>query len=254
MLAIERQKQIIYKVNKQQNVKVSALSKLFQVTEETIRRDLEKLEAEGKLTRTHGGAVSVEADDFELPFIQRETLFQQEKNAIATAAVQLIQENDILFLDASSTALYMAKKLPNISLIVLTNALSIAIELGKHSNIQVTVLGGTLSKTSPALFGPQTIEAIEKYHVDKMFFSCEGLDEKWGISDSNEQQAMIKRRMAINANEKILLMDHSKLNKKAFSCIGSHQLITKVVVDEAANKQVLENLLKEREVIYAKIQ
>lgn len=253
MLAIERQKQIIYKVNKQHNVKVSTLSKLFQVTEETIRRDLEKLEAEGKLTRTHGGAVALTANNFEMPFMQREILYQQEKEAIATAAIQLIQENDILFLDASSTALYMAKKLPNIVLTVLTNALSIAVELSKHSNIQVTVLGGTLSKTSPALFGPQTIEAIEKYHVDKMFFSCEGLDEKWGISDSNEQQAMIKRKMAYNANEKILLMDHSKLNKKAFSCIGSHQLITKVVVDEGVNKQQLEPLLKEREVIYAKL-
>lgn len=152
MLVPERHKKIVQIINDKKNVRVNELSKLFAVTEETIRRDLEKLEAKNKLQRTHGGAVAMDdSDDDEIPFNDRQVLNRNEKMDVAKVAVSLIDEQDIIFLDASTTALYLAKLLPNMELTVLTNSLLVASELANRSKIQVIMTGGTLSKTSLSL-------------------------------------------------------------------------------------------------------
>ena len=241
MLVPERHKKIINIVNENKTARVSELSKILKVTEETIRRDLEKLESEKKLARTHGGAISTqEEEEGDIPYFQREVMNQQEKMAVAKLAVTLIQEDDIIFLDASSTALYLAKLLPNKKITVLTNALRVAAELANQTHIQVIVAGGNLSPTSLSLVGPLTVSTLERYHVNKVFFSCKGLHKDWGISDSNEQQAIVKRKMIEMADQKILLLDHTKLNKKAFAHIEKEEVINTIIIDELANETYLK--------------
>ncbi|WP_144513323.1 DeoR/GlpR family DNA-binding transcription regulator [Bacillus sp. FJAT-22090] len=240
MLVPERQKKIITIVNKNKTARVSELSKLLKVTEETIRRDLEKLETEGKLARTHGGAISTQEEEGDIPYFQREVMNQEEKMAVAKEAVKLIKDDDIIFLDASSTALYLAKLLTNHRITVLTNAIRVSVELANLPNVQVIVVGGNLSPSSLSLVGPLTVNTLERYHVNKVFFSCKGLHKQWGISDSNEQQAIVKRKMIEMADEKILLLDHTKLERKAFAHIEKEDMLDTIVIDSQANKTYLQ--------------
>ncbi|MGE7919509.1 DeoR/GlpR family DNA-binding transcription regulator [Viridibacillus sp. NPDC093762] len=247
MLVPERHKKIVQIINDKKNVRVNELSKLFAVTEETIRRDLEKLEAKNKLQRTHGGAVAMDdSDDDEIPFNDRQVLNRNEKMDVAKVAVSLIDEQDIIFLDASTTALYLAKLLPNMELTVLTNSLLVASELANRSKIQVIMTGGTLSKTSLSLVGPTAIRSIEHFYVDKVFFSCKGFHKDWGISDSNEQQANVKREMIKMSEQVILLLDFSKINQKSFAYIEDKSVLDCLIVDQKANVDYLQSIVDER--------
>lgn len=254
MFAEERQQKILELLEENRAVKVNSLSKLFQVTEETIRRDLEKLESENQLKRTHGGAIFIEMqNDDDIPFKERKVLMMKEKRSIAKTAVKLVKEQDVIFLDAGSTALYVAKALPNIAIRVLTNSLLVAYELNKKSNIQIILTGGNLTPHSLSLVGPATIRSVQNYSVNKMFFSCKGFDPTWGISDSNEQQAAVKKAVMEMAEEIILLVDHSKINKRSFVYIESMQRLNKIIVNEQPEMEALSSeAVGDITVIYSK--
>lgn len=255
MFAEERHQEIIKLLSHEGAVKVNQLSKTFKVTEETIRRDLEKLELENKLRRTHGGAISSSSmsDDDDIPFKDRKVSMVKEKKSIAKEAVKLVEEHDILFIDAGSTALYFAKALPNIPLKVLTNSLLVAYEVNKKKNIQLILTGGNLTQHSLSLVGPATIRSVQNYHVNKMFFSCKGFEKERGISDSNEQQAAIKRAVMEIADTVILLVDHSKFNKGSFVYIDSLSSLDYIVVNNQVEKSyLLEDELNEIQVLYGK--
>nr|WP_198044771.1 DeoR/GlpR family DNA-binding transcription regulator [Lysinibacillus timonensis] len=246
MFPEERQLQIVKVLNARGNVKVAQLSKRFNVTVETIRRDLEKLELENKLKRTHGGAIAIDnGDDDEIPFNDRTVLNKEEKMSVAKEAITLINERDIIFLDASSTSFYLAKGLPNLELTVITNSLLVAYELSNRSNIQVVMTGGNLTKSSLSLVGPNVTRTIQYYHINKMFFSCKGFDKDWGISDSNELQGAVKRSVMEMAEEKILLIDYSKVNKRSFVFIENKNILDYLIVDKKADRQYLQDLQTE---------
>lgn len=231
MLITVRHSKILSMLEEKETVRVSELSEVCGVTEETIRRDLEKLENQGKLARIHGGAVAIKEQETDLNHLQREILNKKEKMAVAKEAVKFIEENDIIFLDASSTALYLARLIPNIELTVLTNSIQICMELSKNSNIRVICAGGTLSPRSMSFVGPLTLQTLESYYVNKLFFSCKGLHDEWGISDSNELQSLVKRTMIQMADTKYLLLDHTKLETKAFANIDKADAIDYLIID-----------------------
>ncbi|MER1999727.1 MAG: DeoR/GlpR family DNA-binding transcription regulator [Lysinibacillus sp.] len=243
MFAEVRHQQILNKLNESGSIKVKQLSKCFDVTEETIRRDLEKLESEQKLKRIHGGAIlsSLVQDDDDIPFKDRKVTNKKEKECIAKKAVQLLQKDDVIFIDAGSTALHFAKKIPDIALKVITNSLHVAIELNKKKKIEVLLTGGLLSQNSTSLVGPATIQSIKKYHINKMFFSCKGFDVNWGISDSNEQQAAVKRAAIECSDTVILLVDHTKLDKKSFVKIDSIETLHYIVLDQIPDEDFIKN-------------
>lgn len=244
MLATERQKKIVKNLKEFQFVKVVELSKELNVTEETIRRDLEKLEALQQLKRTHGGAIPCEdKDDDEIPFSDRKILNKESKLEVAKKSVKLINESDIIFLDASSTAFYLARLIPNMPLTILTNSIPVAVELTKKKKIKVILTGGTISENSLSLVGPTTIRSIENLHVNKMFFSCKGFDRDWGVSDSNEQQANVKRRIIQNSDEIILLIDSTKLGQKSFVNIEDKKVLDYIVIDKEAEEELLKKML-----------
>ena len=239
MLITVRHNKILSMLNEQETVRVSEMSEACGVTEETIRRDLEKLENQGKLARIHGGAIAIKDKESDLSHLQREVLNKKEKMAVAREAVKFIEENDIIFLDASSTALYLARLIPNIELTVLTNSIQICMELSKNSNIRVICAGGTLSPKSMSFVGPLTLQTLESYYVNKLFFSCKGLHDEWGISDSNELQSLVKRTMMQMADKKYLLLDHTKLESKAFAHIDKVDAIDYLIIDDEAADESL---------------
>lgn len=239
MLVAERQEKIVNTVVEKGSIRVAELSKMFGFTEETIRRDLEKLERDGKLMRSHGGAVAIQESQSELPYSERETLYVKEKERIASIALSFVEENDTILLDASSTAWFLAKKLPDIPLTVITNSVRALMELAPKKNINVICTGGNLSQTSLSFVGPLTIQSLGNYHADKAFISCKGLDANWGISDANDMQAMVKKKMLEIADKNYLLIDHSKIGKKATSNVDNLSRIHCVISDDQADKKML---------------
>lgn len=225
-------------------MRVAGLARHFAVTEETIRRDLEKLEQEGKLVRSHGGAVSIRQGANEAPFAEREIRSAVEKMSIAREALKLIEDGDTILIDASTTALQLARLLPDMNLTVVTNAMQVCVELTTRPRIRVICTGGTLSAASLSFTGPRAEQALAEYHVNRLFFSCTGVDLIHGLSDVNESQANLKRRMMSMADRTTLLVDRSKFGIRALKRFGHitdvHEVITNAQADPAVVEAIVE--------------
>ncbi|WP_339183990.1 DeoR/GlpR family DNA-binding transcription regulator [Oceanobacillus sp. FSL W7-1293] len=242
MLVAERQQKIVELVNERKSVRVSELSNLFSVTEETIRRDLEKLEKKKQLLRSHGGAVSLHSDSLEIPYSKREIMNVEEKKAIAIEAVKHVEEGDKIILDASTTAWYMAKVLPDISITVLTNSIKVAMELSTKSQVTVISTGGILRKESLSYIGPVAELCLDSYHLNKAFISCKGLHLDRGMSESDEQQARVKEKMISNVDKVYIMIDHSKLGVQAFAKIGDLDVVDHLIIDRDTERSSILKL------------
>ena len=217
MLAIERKNEILAILQKEQRVLVSELSRKYDVTDETIRRDLEKLESEGYVKRTYGGAVLNKNTKVDMPLRIREKTNRNEKQIIARLVSELIEDGDRIMLDASSPSLMIAKELKEKGkLVVITNSVEVLIELAGHEKIQVISTGGNLNETSLSLVGNAAQKVLNGYHVDKAVFSCKGIDIQNGLTDSNELDADIKNAMYACADTAILAVDSSKFDHVSF--------------------------------------
>ena len=248
MLAIERRNEILEKLQTDRRVVVSELSQIYDVSEETIRRDLEKLVNDGYAIKSYGGAVINENVNIELPFNIRKNRNIVGKQRIAELVSRIVKDGDSIMLDASSTAVYIAKALQEKgkkNLTVITNSIEIIIELFDAQDWTVMSTGGASREGSFALVGPQT--AIRSYHVDKAIISCKGVDADAGMTDSDELHANNKATMLAAATEKILAVDSSKFDKTAFTNIGPLDDLTMVVTDEKPEDRWLRTF-KESEI------
>ncbi|WP_076347287.1 DeoR/GlpR family DNA-binding transcription regulator [Alicyclobacillus vulcanalis] len=237
MLPVERQRAILHYLNERGSIRVKELSRMFSVTEETVRRDLHILEMEGKLRRSHGGAVRIDDDTpAETSYLIRESEHVPEKMAIARAAIGYVEQGDSIILDASSTALHVANALPNMPLTVLTNSLKVALELASKDKIEVISTGGILRASSLSYVGPMAEEAIGRFHVNKAFLSCKGVHVEHGFTESNALQALVKRKMVEIADMLILLADHSKMQARDFTKVGDVDEIDLLITDEKTSE------------------
>lgn len=154
-----------------------------------------------------------------------------------------VVEGDRIILDASTTAWYMAKVLPNMPLTVITNSTKVIIELSKKEKIDVISTGGRLLSKSLSYIGPLAESSINMYHVNKTFLSCKGIHTEDGLSDSNEGQALLKKKMIERSDKVILMVDSSKFGKRAFSQIVPLEKVDKLITDKKVDlqsKQLLE--------------
>lgn len=230
MLALERQRMILAALTSQRSVRVVDLAKQFDVAEETIRRDLDKLESQGKLVRSHGGAMATLEN--EAPHWQREFINQAQKEAMARTAVNLITEGDTLILDASSSSWFLARRMPDIPLTIITNSLYVCMALEGRENVKVICPGGTLTETSMSFVGVATLEALRRYHAGKLFMSCRALDLQRGVSDISDEQAMVRRVMLEVTDHHVLLMDSSKWGTRALAFIASATEFQQIITDD----------------------
>lgn len=242
MLAVERLEKIVRLVNERGSIRVSELGEICGVTEETIRRDLDKLERAGRLQRSHGGAVSIREPQPEIPYAEREILHMEEKKRIAREAIRYIEPYDKIILDASSTAWYMASIVPDIPLTVLTNSIKVAMELCTKEKIQVISAGGILASRSLSYVGPRAELFLDSYHVDKAFISCKGIHVERGISESSEMQAIVKKKMISISENVFLLVDSSKFGMQAFAQFAEIDQVDVLVTDDRTQQAFLNKL------------
>lgn len=233
MAAKDRLELIKQLVINEKKVLVSNLSTQFEVTEETIRRDLEKLENEGFLTRTYGGAILNSESSIEgIHFYKRTTTNHEAKQAIAVKAVELLKNKATVAADSSSTVMEALKLLKgNNELTILTNSTEALRELSQ-SDMTVVSTGGILNKSALSLQGAITKATIKNYIFDVVLLSCKGLNRDKGALDSNEAEAELKREMLKQSNEVVLLVDHSKFDKTAFLKLSDFEHIDYIVTDK----------------------
>lgn len=232
MLALERHRRILELLDIHGAVMVSKLSAELGVTEETVRRDLEKLEAQELLRRTHGGALPIDDGSYEYSLEKRKTLNVEVKIELARKAVQYIATGDTVFLDASTTTFYMAKEIKNMkNVTVITNSLRVINELSGSEGVKVIAVGGIVSKNQ-SLIGAMTENYItENYFADKMFFSSKGIGDNAVILEGNEQECFIKQRMIKNSRICYYLCDKSKIGRVGYMRLASFEDIAYLVTD-----------------------
>lgn len=236
MLAIERKNEILSILQNEKSVLVADLSQKYRVTEETIRRDLDKLAKEGFVKKTYGGAVLNENTNMDLPFKIRERTNKEEKGAIAQLAAALIGDGETVIMDSSSTSLMVARRLKNRRLTVITNSVEIMLELSGCKDIRLICTGGVMRDSALSLGGKTAEETLRHYNVDKAVMSCKGVDREKGVSDSNEFEADLKSIMASRAKEVIWAIDSSKFDKVSFVKIMDLRAGDTVVSEQPASE------------------
>jgi len=241
MLAAERRNLILEKVHENKKVIVSELSKEFDVSEETIRRDLDKLEEDGHVIKSYGGAVINEKGSIDLPFNVRWKSNTQGKQKIAELISQQIEDGDHIILVASTTAVFIAKNIKQKRhLTVVTNSIEILLELADVSGWDIIATGGLLKAGSMSLLGKKAEDGISSYYVDKAFISCKGIDLKKGVTDGNDETGGVKQNMLSAAGRVYLAADSSKFGKTALSKICGLSDVDVIVTDKKPDGPWLE--------------
>lgn len=245
MLPRERIETIKEIVIKDKKVYVSKLSKKFEVTEETIRRDLEKLENEGVVTRTYGGAIlNMDKNSEDIPFIKRAKTNLDNKRNIALKVVDMFKSGTTLGCDSSSTVAEVIKAVKNRGdITIITNSVEVLEQLSL-SNLNILSTGGVFNTNSLSLQGALAKKALQEYNVDFALVSCKGVDINKGILDSNEAEAELKRIMIKQAQKVILLIDNSKFDKSSFVKLFDYEDVDYIVTDVKPEQRWIDFLEK----------
>lgn len=246
IFAEERKHLIVDLVNKNYKTTVSNLCSEFSVSPATIRNDLRELEEAGYLKRTHGGAISNTKANYEPNSYQKEVEYMDEKKAIASVALQCINEGDTIALDTGTTTFELAKMLINFkNLTVVTNDLQIAAYLERNSDATIIIAGGAVRRNFHCTTGKKAIDTIKDLNVDKTFLAANGISVKKGISTPNIDMARMKSVLIELADEIILLSDSSKLDKSTFVRFADLGQIDFLITDSNADRDYVELLRHE---------
>lgn len=234
----KRKKKILEHLIKEGKVEVPILADEFNVSTETIRRDLERLDSAGKLRKVYGGAVKVRADSLELPFNQKTLLYAPEKTAIGKFAASLINNGDTVLLGNGTTTLEIIRNLKNHSDVTIVThsspAMLLAMEVFPG---RIIFIGGEVNKNQQTTSGPLSDLILNQLRVNKTFISAGGVSLLDGITDYEISEATISRKMMERADETIFLADSSKLGKATFANICSLEDVYTVISDSQCSEE-----------------
>lgn len=232
MSSRERLMLIRQNVQNMKKVTVAELSRQCSVTEETIRRDLDKLEAEGIVTRIHGGAIwNADVQKEGIHFYKRLTKQLKEKQDIARKTAALLEDKHTIVADSSTTVVEALKLIPDSSdVTVVTNSTEVFREF-QQSSFNIISTGGEFNKKSLSLQGQLAKSNLMKYNVSLALISCKSLNIEKGVQDSNESEAEIKKIMLEQAKEVALLADHTKFDQTAFVSLIDLKSVNYIITD-----------------------
>lgn len=238
----ERLRGIMKILEKENRVLITDLCKTFNTTSVTIRKDLDLLESEGALKRTHGGAILHKPLFHGLALNEKEKLHADEKERIANEAVKLISEGDVVMLDSGSTTTQLARKMKELkNITVITNAINIALELAS-SELEIILTGGSFQKKSSTLIGPLADEILGKISADKLFHGVDGIDFEIGLTTADITEANTSRVMMQRSSENILLVDSSKFGRRSLGVICQIKEINKIITTKEMDKAEIHKL------------
>ena len=239
MLAIERSHAIMEILEQNGSAMVSDLSVQLGVTEETIRRDLVKLEQDKKISRVHGGAYLLKGGKRMVPVELRRRFFVEEKRRIATCCIEMIQERDSIMLDSSTTALVLAQEIREAqkAVTVMTNSLDIIQELGSCDFVALICIGGRFRADTSSFRGQMAFDNLTQLYADKAFVSCPSVHLEFGLMEHTESDAKIRSLMLAHARERILIANSTKFNSVAPHKLADLKDLSCIVTDTILDKE-----------------
>jgi DeoR/GlpR family transcriptional regulator of sugar metabolism len=236
MLAEERRQRVLELVSRQGFISLEDLAKALEKSVSTVRRDLDYWDRQGKLKRTHGGAVFV-GDGSALPALEDRTATQlEEKRAVAQAAAARINDGDAILLDGGTTTLEVARLLVGRPLQVVTNSLPIANLFANSRQTDLVFLGGYVYPRTGVALGPLTVRMMEDIHVRQTILSVGGITAK-GLFNSNLLLVETERQMIRCADEVVVVADHTKLGRQALAFLCELSAVNALIVDSGLTPQ-----------------
>lgn len=247
MIVIQRRTKIKEMLLQERSVKVADLVKEFNVSEETIRRDLNQLEREGIIQKNYGGAILVEELQNPMlsvpPVQQRKFQYFDEKDAIGKKAASLVSEGQIVILDSGSTTWCIARHLRGVpNLMAVTNGLNVAEECSQNEDASVFVLGGKLIKKSMSLVGPQAEIELQKYNAHFAFLGTSGISDRKGFTSSDLYEAEVKRAMIAAGQKIVIVADHSKFQRQGLISFSTFQDVDILITSDLVDAEILNGI------------
>lgn len=242
MLAEQRRLKILELLQEDGSARVSNLSKIFNVSEPTIRQDLEKLEGEGYITRQHGGAFlkSIPQQVGSLSLQHEENM--EKKIRIGKKAAEFIQDWDSIILDSGSTTTEVAKNLAGKQqLKIITNALNIALLVGSQPSVELLVTGGEFKAPTLSLTGERAASFFQQLHVNKLFLATAGISWEAGLTYPGLSDLPVKKAMIESADEVYLVADSTKIGQASFASLGGLDVIHYFITDDGIEEKAKES-------------
>jgi DeoR/GlpR family transcriptional regulator of sugar metabolism len=241
MLTSQRKKAILDALKRDGQVLATALSASFGVSEDTVRRDLRELAADGLLQRVHGGALP--ASPATASFAHRQEIESDAKRRIARKAAEMIAPGQVVIIDGGTTSALLVQQLPaNLAATVVTHSPSVAVALAEHPSVDVVLIGGKLFKHSIVTVGAAAIEAMSHINADLYFMGVTGVHPAAGLSTGDFEEAHVKRALASRAAETVVLASASKLNAASAYRIGGIEMAQTVIVESSTDARLTEPL------------
>lgn len=241
MLTTHRKQAILAALKRDGQVVAKTLSKSFGVSEDTLRRDLRELAAEGRLQRVHGGALPASAAVGDM--VQRQDIGTDAKRAIAMRAAAMILPGQVVILDGGTTCVQLARCLPpTLAITVVTHSPSVAVELAAHPLVDVLLIGGRLFKHSMVAVGASAVEAMAHIRADVYFMGVTGVHPTAGLSTGDLEEAYVKRALAARAAEVVVLASTEKLGAASPYVIADVDTVSSIVVDSGAPEAIRRQL------------
>lgn len=244
MLKEERYDKILQIISEEKYTLAESLSKRLFVSLPTIRRDLSELQKRGLILRSHGGAKKIDTDHTVLPLDFRKTVNFSEKRRLCEKASSLINDNDIIFIDASSTTMQIIDFISDKkSITVVTNSLLLSIELHKK-HVKTFCTGGETLNHSLGFAGTYAEDFIDNFNFDITFFSCYGINDNGMIVDASLPETSLRKAVLKRSNKKVFLCDHTKFNVKAPFNVTAIDKVDYIITEKKSNLTSLPVLEK----------
>nr|WP_063573182.1 DeoR/GlpR family DNA-binding transcription regulator [Luteibacter rhizovicinus] len=241
MLTTHRKQAILAALKRDGQVVAKTLSESFGVSEDTLRRDLRELAAEGRLQRVHGGALPASAAVGDM--VQRQDIGTDAKRAIAMRAAAMILPGQVVILDGGTTCVQLARCLPpTLAITVVTHSPSVAVELAAHPLVDVLLIGGRLFKHSMVAVGASAVEAMAHIRADVYFMGVTGVHPTAGLSTGDLEEAYVNRALAARAAEVVVLASTEKLGAASPYVIADVDTVSSIVVDSGAPEAIRRQL------------
>lgn len=240
----ERQKKIIEYIERNTSAQIHELAKAFRVSEATVRRDLDDLDRQGAVRRTHGGAIKLDRSTaYEHRFSEKINLMGEEKRRIAALAARMVHPGDTVLLDAGTTTFYIAQNLTEVeNLTIITNDLNIAFQTPLHPTSMLVVTGGIRRPGRQELVGTVPENFIRDTHVDLAFIGADGIDLTGGVTIANFSEVGVKQLMLRSAMRSVAVADHTKFGRMALARVCDLKEVDLLVTDSAAEPEMLARI------------
>ena len=238
-----RRNKIIEILNRDGQVRVSQLSKKMGTTMVTIRSDLDVLEKAGYLERIQGGAVQTSFNNYNLEFLRKKKEHSEAKKRIATAVSGFIHDGDTILINSGTTTYYTAielKKHKNLNIV--TNSLTVAIELGSCPSLKVILLGGETNSQDSFTYGNDVLEQLKRYKANYAILSIDGVSLEDGVAAIHAEESMVDRMMMERAKETVIVADSQKLGKEGFVYVCDLKDIDKLVTEKGAEPGIVRQI------------